>query len=70
MSVQSVRLEICKECPLYKDVYGGQCNPRLWLNPKTGEVSTTSKEGFYKGCGCALQFKTANPDNVCPALKW
>lgn len=35
---------ICKQCPLYKDAFGGQCNPRYWLNPETGDVYTYKEE--------------------------
>lgn len=64
------RMKICKLCPLYKDVAGGICNPRLWLNPITGEVKSEKTPGFYKGCGCSLLAKTRAPYANCPAKKW
>ena len=34
--ISETRLQICEKCPLYKkNVLGGLCNPRLWLNPET-----------------------------------
>ena len=64
------RMDVCKKCPLYKENFGGQCNPRLWLNPETGDVSTMKRDGFFKGCGCRLQAKTRLPGAHCPAHKW
>lgn len=63
-------LNICKECPLYSIKFGGQCNPKLYLNPKTEEVSTSPKTGFINGCGCMLIKKVQDPTQVCPAGKW
>ena len=68
--ISKERLKICKQCPLYLEDYGGQCNPRLYLNPETGEVSNKFRQGFYKGCGCRLQAKTRLPGASCPATKW
>ena len=68
--VSEKRIEICKKCPLYKNVLGGQCNSRLWLNPETGEVSNRERDGFFKGCGCRLQAKTRVLRAKCPANKW
>lgn len=64
------RMKICKMCPLFKDTAGGICNPRLWLNPTTGEVKTEKTPGFHKGCGCSLLAKTRAPYANCPAKKW
>lgn len=64
------RLNICHECPLFKNVFGGICNPKLWLNPYTGELSLSEKEGFKNGCGCRLQAKTTLEDEECPVGKW
>lgn len=70
-SLSEKRLEICKRCPLYKDAFGGQCNPRYWLNPETGDVSTYRRgDNYYKGCGCRLQAKTRVVKAKCPAKKW
>jgi hypothetical protein len=52
--ISAGRIEICKKCPLFKNILGGQCNPRLYLNPETGEISNKLKDGFYRGCGCRL----------------
>lgn len=61
------REEICKNCPIYKD---GICNPKLFLNPDTNDVSARLKPGYIKGCGCNLKFKWGNPNNHCIAGKW
>ena len=44
--ISKERLKICKQCPLYLEDYGGQCNPRLYLNPETGEVTETQIINF------------------------
>ena len=49
---------------------GGICNPKLYLNPKTGDVSTKYKDGYGKGCGCRLQAKTKLTGARCPNDKW
>ena len=64
------RLKICEECPLYLDLYGGYCNPRLWINPRTGQVSDVEMVGWTKGCGCILRAKTRNKNNKCIIGKW
>lgn len=64
------RLEICYRCPLYSSRLGGVCNNRLWLNPNTGDVSTTKKPGYINGCACRLSAKTRLPNAKCPAGKW
>lgn len=48
------RLKICYACPLYSTKLGGVCNNRLWLNPNTGDVSSTPKPGYQNGCSCRL----------------
>lgn len=63
------RLEICKKCPIFSP-NRGICNPKLYLNPDTGEVSTESKFGFIRGCGCNIFFKAKNKSNHCNAGKW
>lgn len=68
--ISQVRMEICRNCPLFKDSLGGICNPKLWLNPETGDISTEKKDGYYKGCGCRCQAKTTLPNGHCPAKKW
>jgi len=68
--IKEKRLEICTKCPLYKDTLGGICNSELWLDPKTGDVSTEQEDGYYRGCGCRLQAKTTLATASCPAKKW
>ena len=46
------------------------CNSRLWLNVNTGDVSTTAKTGYERGCGCRLSAKTRLANAKCPAGKW
>ena len=64
------RLKVCYSCPLYSTKLGGLCNSRLWLNPNTGDVSTTKQEGYKNGCGCRLLAKTKIPEASCPLKKW
>lgn len=64
------RLEICKECPLYSEKYGGYCDPKLWINPRTGQVSDVEMVEWVKGCGCRLMAKTRNKNNHCVLNKW
>lgn len=68
--ISKERLKICKQCPLYLEDYGGQCNPRLYMNPKTKDVSIEKKDGYYKGCGCRLLAKTTIPNAVCHNEQW
>lgn len=64
------RMQICKKCPLFKDIVGGLCNPKLWMNPITKEVSTEKRDGFFKGCGCRLLAKTTLTNASCPVKQW
>lgn len=48
------RLSICKTCPLYANDI---CSSYLYLNPRTNDVSTEPKQGYYKGCGCKISIK-------------
>lgn len=68
--ISEERLKICYYCPLYSTKFGGLCNSRLWLNPNTGDVSTTKQEGYKNGCGCKLSYKVKNIDSKCPLGKW
>lgn len=68
--ISEERLKVCYSCPLYSTKFGGLCNSRLWLNPNTGDVSTTKQEGYKRGCGCKLSYKVKNVDNKCPVGKW
>ena len=58
---------ICKNCPIFSK---GKCNPKLWLNPDTDQVSTYPKAGYIRGCGCFILQKLKNPVNHCVAGKW
>ncbi len=71
MHVQNIdeRQRICNECPIYNPGKG-ICNPKLWVNPDTNEVSTHAKTGFIQGCGCILASKIKNLSNHCVAGKW
>lgn len=53
------RMKICKECPLWKidKLFGAICNSKLYIH-KNGNVSTTPKAGYIKGCNCVLASKT------------
>lgn len=64
------RLHICYSCPLYSNKLGGICNSKLWLNVNTGDVSTTAKPGYVRGCSCRLNAKTRLTNAACPAGKW
>lgn len=64
------RLKICYSCPLYSNKLGGICNSKLWLNVNTGDVSTTVKPGYVRGCSCRLNAKTRLANATCPAGKW
>ena len=71
MHVQNIeeRKKICENCPIYSPSRG-LCNPKLWLNPDTGDVSTFAKAGYIKGCGCYIPVKMRNLTNHCIAGKW
>lgn len=68
--ISQERMKICKICPLFLNSLGGICNPKLYLNPKTEDVSTTYKDGYKKGCGCRLLAKTKLVNAHCPNDKW
>lgn len=68
--IKQQRLQICHKCPLYSPKLGGICNNRLWLNPKTGDISSEAKDGYKRGCGCRLEAKTRLEYAVCPLGKW
>lgn len=71
MHVQNIeeRRKICEECPIFAPARG-ICNPKLWLNPDTNDVSTNPKSGYIRGCGCAVYIKMRNMGNHCIAGKW
>lgn len=64
------RLKICRKCPLYLKEWGGRCNPKLYLNPDTGDVSEYKKDNYFRGCGCRLLAKTTLVNASCPCNKW
>lgn len=66
------RLEICKKCPIvkYDNVFGWKCDSKKWLSPDGKEGSSFFKEGWIKGCGCALSHKVSVLSNHCIARKW
>ena len=36
----------------------------------TGDVNTTAKPGYRRGCGCKLSYKVKNVSSKCPVGKW
>ena len=66
------RIKICRECKLLKidSIFGEICNKKLWINPKTDEISDTKKSGFIHGCGCNLNSATRVAEHKCPIKKW
>lgn len=63
------REKICSLCPIFS-VLDKRCNPKLWFNPETNDVSLSPKEGYVKGCGCYLKYKWVNKNAHCIANKW
>lgn len=68
--ISQVRMDICRKCPLFLNELGGICNPKLYLNAKTGDVSTVKMDGYVSGCGCRLSAKTRLSKSKCPNNKW
>ena len=68
--ISKVRMDICRKCPLFISELGGICNPRLYLNVETGDVSTKKMDGYVSGCGCRLSAKTRLSKSRCPNGKW
>lgn len=69
--ISEIRMEICRQCPLYKQTtLGSICNSKLWMDPITEEVSETKKTGYKNGCGCRLSAKTRLSYTHCPLNKW
>lgn len=66
------RIKICRSCKLHHidKIFGEVCNPQLYINPITDEVSKKSKEGFTGGCGCVLNSKGRVNSAHCPVNKW
>ena len=71
MHVQNIeeREAICKKCPIFSPMRA-ICNPKLYLNPETNDVSTSAKVGYIRGCGCHVLIKMRNLSNHCVAEKW
>jgi hypothetical protein len=69
-SMSEARLKICMRCPIYSSAFGGMCNKKLYLDPKTGDVSIDKRDGYIQGCGCSLKLKTTVASEECPAGKW
>ena len=71
MHVQNTeqRKEICLKCPIYSS-FTQKCNPKLWINPDTDDVSTKPKAGYIRGCGCYILVKMKNLNAHCIAGKW
>ena len=71
MHVQNIeeRKKICEKCPIFSPARG-ICNPNLWINPDTDEVSTHQKVGYIRGCNCHVLIKMRNLNSHCIAGKW
>lgn len=71
MHVQNIkeRETICRKCAIYNPLRA-ICNPKLWINPQTNEVSTSAQSGFIRGCGCHVLVKMKNLSAHCVAGKW
>ena len=63
------REKICRKCPIFNPV-NQTCNPKLYLNPDTDEISTSPKQGFVRGCGCLILKKLRIQSSKCIAGKW
>lgn len=65
------RMSVCRVCPLHT-LKGGHeiCNPKLYLNPITMDVSTRKKTGYKNGCGCVLETKVTGDNSECPVGQW
>lgn len=64
------RLEICKDCKLFSEKwYGIVCDRNKWVD-KNDIVYNEYVPNATRGCGCRLEAKSRNEDNVCPLKKW
>lgn len=70
--LQLKRLEICKQCGLYKETPEGPiCNSKLYINElDKNSISSRPKFGYKKGCGCNINKKIKFPRAKCIVLKW
>lgn len=66
------RMEICKKCPLFLKRLASPaiCNPKLYINPDTNELSTEFKEGYINGCGCIINNLIKDINGVCRLNRW
>lgn len=66
------RISTCRECKLIiqDDIFGEVCNPSLYLNVNTNQISSKPKIGFKNGCGCVLRAKARVLAEECPLGKW
>jgi hypothetical protein len=66
------RVAICHNCDLLTEskIFGMICNPNLYLNPITNQVSYNAKPGFKNGCGCVIGSKARVKEAHCPLGKW
>lgn len=71
MHVQNIkeREEICRKCPIFNPT-NETCNPKLWINPETNNISTFPKAGYIRGCNCHVIIKMRNLNAHCVAGKW
>lgn len=70
--LEEQRINICRNCPLYKEtVLGPICNNK-WLDLDTGEVfeNRIDNKNMIKGCKCRLESKTRLEKAKCPASYW
>ena len=65
------RMNICRNCPLYKETpMGPICNPNLYINETDKEsVSASPKVGYRRGCGCQIARRSALPTSKCIVSK-
>lgn len=64
------RLNICKQCAIYKPQLGGICDSSKYVSPDGSEWSLTRKTGYIRGCGCRLAAKSKLPHGKCPVGLW
>ena len=66
------RMKICRSCKMLLDhnIFGEICNPNLYINPLTDEISYDPKSGYIKGCHCVMGSKTRIKEASCIAGKW
>ena len=49
---------------------GMKCDDRKWISPDGTQSSFFKKDGWKKGCGCYLTYKTKNINNHCVIKLW